>query len=91
MVDRRSKPQLRLQIVLREETDDWAVLFDPDSGEAYGLDPVGVFIAKRLDGSKSIVEILRELGEHFEGIPPTADQDALDFVDSLMEKGLAFI
>lgn len=91
MVDRHSKPLLRPQVVLREESDDWAVLFDPDSGETYGLDPVGVFIAKRLDGSKSVVEIVQELGEHFDGIPPEVDQDALQFVDSLMQKGLAFI
>ena len=36
--------------VLREEFEDAAVLFDPDTGEGYGLNPVGVFIWKLLDG-----------------------------------------
>jgi len=31
-------------VVLREEFDDWAVLFDPDTGESFAVDPVGVFI-----------------------------------------------
>ena len=91
MLDRHCKPLLSPQVVLREEFDDWAVLFDPNTGEAYGLDPVGVFIVKSLDGKKSIVEIVGELGELFDGIPPEVDEDALQFVDSLMQKGLALI
>ena len=91
MLDPHCKPLLSPQMVLREEYDDWAVLFDPNTGEAYGLDPVGVFIVKRLDGNKSIREIVGALGELFDGIPPHVDEDALQFVDSLMQKGLALI
>ena len=36
-------------IVLREEFDDWAILFDPDTGSAVGINPVGVAIWKVLD------------------------------------------
>jgi SynChlorMet cassette protein ScmD len=89
VIDRNSKPILNPDAVLRQESDDWAVLFDPDSGEAYALDSVGVFIAQRLDGNKSIMQIVRELGEFFENIPPEADEHALAFVNSLLEKGMA--
>ena len=37
-------------MVLREEFDDWALLFDPDTSHSYGLNQVSVFIYKRLDG-----------------------------------------
>ena len=91
MVERDSKPVLSPQAVLREESDDWAVLYDPNTGNAFGLDPVGVFIVKQMDGNKTILEIVRELGDLFEGVPAEADKDALEFVDSLMQKGLASI
>ena len=40
------KPIANPLIVLREEFDDWAILFDPDSGDAFGLNPIGVHIWK---------------------------------------------
>lgn len=57
----QNNPRTNPLVVPREEFDDWAVLFDPDTGNAYGLDPVGVFIWKRLDGSHTIKNILKEL------------------------------
>lgn len=91
MVERHSKPVLSPQVVLREESDDWAVLFDPSTGKAFGIDPVGVFIVKQLDGNKSIIEIVRGLGELFEGVPPEADKDAIELVECLRQQGLARI
>ena len=37
-------PVANPSIVFREELDDWALLFDPDTGEAYGINPVGAYI-----------------------------------------------
>jgi hypothetical protein len=51
-VDARN-PVANPLIVLREEFDDWAILFDPDTGNAFGLNPTGVFIWKLLDGKPS--------------------------------------
>lgn len=31
-------------LVLREEFDDWAVIFDPDRGNTYALNPIGVIL-----------------------------------------------
>jgi len=89
MIALHSKPVLSPQVVLREESDDWAMLFDPSTGNAFGIDPVGVFIVKQLDGNKSIMEIVRGLGELFEAVPPEADKDAIELVDDLRRKGLA--
>ena len=41
-------------LVLREEFDDWAILFDPDSGDAHALNPAWcgrLLIRRRLDGA----------------------------------------
>jgi len=76
-------------IVLREEYDDWAVLFDPDSGKTCGVSPTGVFIWKQLDGSKTKDAILAALGELCEdGLPATAAADYDTFIAQLLEAGL---
>jgi len=84
-----TKPVANPLIVLREEFDDWAVLFDPDTGNAFGLNPVGVFIWKRLDGKYAINEILKEQHKNCEDVPKVAESHLKDFVQSLVEQGLA--
>jgi SynChlorMet cassette protein ScmD len=83
------KPVANSLTVLREEFDDWAVLFDPDSGNAFGLNPVGVFIWKRLDGQHTIQDILKELHENCEGVPDEAEEHLRNLVQDLVERGLA--
>lgn len=76
-------------IVLREEFDDWAILFDPDTGNAFGLDPVGVFIWKLLDGKHSPEDIEKELRKAAEGVPEEAGEHLNEFILELMQNGLA--
>ncbi len=85
-----NKPIANPLVVLREEFDDWAVLFDPDTGETYGLDPVGVFIWKLLDGNNDIPEILEKLRQACEGgIPEEAPDHLSEFIEDLTNRGLA--
>ena len=83
------KPMANPLIVLREEFDDWAVLFDPDSGDAFGLNPIGVHIWKRLDGNHAVKDILRDLREHYEDVPGEAVGDLQEFIEDLVQRGLA--
>ena len=83
------KPMANPLIVLREEFDDWAVLFDPDSGDAFGLNPVGVHIWKRLDGNHAVKDILRDLRERYEDVPGEAAGDLQEFIEDLVQRGLA--
>jgi SynChlorMet cassette protein ScmD len=76
-------------IVLREEFDDWAILFDPDTGNAFGLNPVGVFSWKLLDGKHSIPDILARMQESVENVPPEAREDLEAWVQELVKRGLA--
>ena len=84
-----NKPMANPLIVLREEFDDWAILFDPDTGDALGLNPVGVFIWKLLDGSHTREDILKKLRENCENAPQEAKDHLKDFIDSLVQRGLA--
>jgi len=83
------KPIANPLIVLREEFDDWAILFDPDTGNGFGLNPVSVFIWKRLDGEHSVEEILDELRIKCKDAPDDAGEHVGEFLEDLLNKGLA--
>jgi SynChlorMet cassette protein ScmD len=74
-------------VVLREEFDDWAVLFNPDTADAVGTNPVGVAVWKRMDGRRSLADIVAEVRDSFEGVPDAAVQEIAAFVDRLAENG----
>ena len=82
-----TKPIANPLIVLREEFDDWAILFDPDTGDGFGLNPISVFIYKRLDGQHTAQDILRELHTTCEDVPENAEQEIEDFIKELEKKG----
>ena len=74
-------------VVLREEFDDWAVLFNPDTAEAAGINPVGVAVWKRMDGKRSLEDIVSEIKNSFEDTPDAISKEIADFVDKLAENG----
>ena len=74
-------------VVLREEFDDWAVLFNPDTAYAVGTNPVGVAVWKRLDGKRSLEDIVSEIKNSFEDTPDAAFKEIAAFVNTLAEKG----
>ncbi len=76
-------------IILREEFDDWAVLFNPDNGEGFGINPLGVYIWKLLNGSNSISDIALEIRKNCEGVPEDAEKYIEEYLNSLVQKGLA--
>ena len=76
-------------LVLREEFDDWAVLFDPDTGDSFGLNPVSVFIFKRFDGTHSLEDIMKELRVECKNAPDDAEKYVRAFIEDLINRGLA--
>ena len=83
------KPIANPLIVLREEFDDWAVLFDPDTGHVFGINPISVFVWQRLDGNHTIQEILSEIMDTYRDVPPEAENHLREFVNNLLQHGLA--
>jgi len=82
------KPVANPLIVLREEFDDWAILFDPDTGNAFGLNPTGVFVWKLLDGEHSVDDISAKLRENADGVPEEVQGHVHEFVQDLEKQGL---
>ena len=83
------KPLANPLIVFREEFDDWAILFDPDTGHAFGINPVSAFIWKLLDGKHTVGDILEELRHNCQEVPKEAETHIRKFIDDLMRNGLA--
>ncbi len=74
-------------IVLREEFDDWAVLFNPDTAGSLGINPMGVAIWKQIDGIRRVDHIIDRVRETYNHVPETVDQEILAFLDTLAQKG----
>ena len=85
--ERRDKPIANPVAVLREEFDDWAVLFNPDTADAVGINPVGVVVWKLMDGQRDLDAILAGVREHFSDVPETAGEEVSGFIDELAERG----
>ena len=83
----QKRPIRHSLIVLREEFDDWAVLFNPDSANAIGINPVGVSVWKAIDGQRDIQEIVSEIQKQFSEVPQTAADDISAFIGELHRNG----
>jgi len=86
-----TKPVPNPVVVLREEDDAWAILFNPDTGDAVGINPVGVQIWKLMDGSDDVGTITRELVARYQDAPETVADEVGTFVDQLCEGGFASV
>ncbi len=83
------KAKVNPQVVLREEFDDWAVLFDPDSGDAFGLCPTSVLAWKLLDGNRTVKDIEDSVRAHCTDVPAEAGEHIQAFICDLVEHGYA--
>jgi SynChlorMet cassette protein ScmD len=76
-------------LVLREEFDDWAILFDPDTGNVFGVNPIGVLVWKLLDGCYDIDGILEKIHETAEEVPAEVGDHVREFIKTAIDLGLA--
>ena len=81
------KPIANPVVVLREEFDDWAILFNPDTADAVGTNPVGVAVWRLMDGKHGIEEIIAEIKDRFADVPDAAAKDVLAFIKDLTQRG----
>lgn len=75
-------------IVFRREFDGSGMLFNPDNGDIFGLNPIGALIWEALEQGKSEAEILIVLAEQVKDLPESAAGDLTEFLESLRQKGV---
>ncbi|MBF0406082.1 MAG: PqqD family peptide modification chaperone [Candidatus Riflebacteria bacterium] len=83
------KYKLGQNIVLRVEDDDYAILFNVDTGGTFVLTPSAVSICRSLENFCNIDEIMVFLREEFDSINETAEMDVKNFIKDLVDKGFA--
>jgi SynChlorMet cassette protein ScmD len=81
------KPVANPFVVLREEFDDWAVLFNPDTADAVGINPIGVAVWKQMDGIRTVGQLIDQVRLTYQGVPDTVETEITSFLDDLVTKG----
>lgn len=74
----------------REEGDEGALLYDPDTDSCKILNMVGLDVWKRLDGKKPLADVASEIASSYEGADEEAVLgDVLTFAADLVRSGAA--
>lgn len=78
---------IKPNVVLREESDDWGILFDPDTGHAVALNPVAVSIFKAMQRDQKMENVTAVISVEYDEVPETLDQDINELIEALTEAG----
>ncbi len=81
------KPVANPVVVLREESDEWALLFHPDTNAVAGINPVGVAIWRLLDGHRDLAAVNTALRRQFRDVPEESLGLVRTFVEGLQTAG----
>jgi hypothetical protein len=74
-------------IVYRPESDDWALLFDLNTGATYGLNDSGSFIWSLLENDVSIHEIIEKMAGMYDIKDTISIDDINEFLEDLVSLG----
>jgi len=78
-----TNPTAHPNVVLREELEEFGLLYHLDTGQALGLNPTGAAIWRLLDGTRSRDEIVRQLSAHYQASPETVGPEVDAFLAKL--------
>ena len=87
VIDLASRLAVNPAMVLRVESDDCALLFDPDNGRVHVLNPAAVAVWQRLDGCLTLKEVVAGLSEEFDGMGSESGEQVLALARSLADLG----
>lgn len=87
-IDLHSRLAVNPNLVLRIESNECALLFDPDNGRVELLNSTAVAIWQQLDGERSLHEVIANLGELYEGVDEVAAGQILVLVNKLAALGV---
>ena len=75
-------------VVLREEDEDGALLFNPDTNQIRVINPSGLLIWKMCDGKNDMDGFIAAIKETFEQVPDeTVSRDVEVFINGMFETG----
>ena len=75
-------------VVLREEDEDGALLFNPDTNQIKVLNPTGLFIWQLCDGNNNLPSIVAAMREAFDDVPEDqVTSHVTEFIDEMTAAG----
>jgi len=75
-------------VVLREEDDDGALLFNPDTNQIKVINPTGLFIWNQCDGSRNVKVIGKGMVDNFDGAQEDkVNSEIEDFLKEMVIEG----
>ena len=77
-------------VVLREEDEDGALLFHPDTNHLQVINATGTYLWHRCDGTRDYKAFADSLVEEFDGLPEDSSmllEQVQEFFDDLVAKG----
>lgn len=85
------KLKLNPKLIIREESDDWSILYHLEDGDCFGLNPVSSRICSHLTGEFTIRQILDNVLAECINAPKEAPAEMLSFIQDLWNKGYVAI
>ncbi|MCK5099314.1 MAG: PqqD family peptide modification chaperone [Desulfobacteraceae bacterium] len=81
-----------LSVSTRTFGKDGAILYHSDKGNEKVINPTGLFVWQRLNGSRNVADITDEIKENFESVQPDqVMKDVYDFLQELESEAFASI
>jgi hypothetical protein len=75
-------------VVLREEDEDGALLFNPDTNQVKVINNTALYIWKLCGSSCSLTELVANLKEAFDEVPADqVEKDVQSFIADMIESG----
>ena len=87
-MDPTARPTLRASVDYRVLDDLSGVVVDADNGQAHALNPVGVAVIERCDGTLTVDEIVAEVSDVFDAPRDRIEQDVRQFLDDIGARGM---
>jgi hypothetical protein len=68
--------------------DGQATIVLPDRAEVNVLNPIGSIVWDRMDGTRTVAQLIEAVVEEYEISPEQARRDVLEFIETLRQHGM---
>jgi len=75
-------------VVFRDDFDDFAILFNPETGLAFGLNPVGALIWDLLHNELTLPDLINQVHETCYDVSNNVQEQVNEFVEAMISNGL---
>ena len=73
---------------MRESEEGWTALVNLDSAAGVALNETGFLLWQKINGERTVAEIIEDIKEYFADAPPTVAEDMLAVLETLRDAGL---